>query len=215
MAILLEATYSKKLGLPQFSSHSYSVTVRTELSDPGKVQEESSRLYQLLQQSVDREIQNAGFLPSAVKTLPGAAPHQESASHRIVDRPEAGAFADKGSTLRPFETGAESERRSMHGGDHKRVDVQSSHEEASPRWSCTQKQQDLILRLVRDNRLDKNFVELLSRDMFGEGVRRLNALQASGLIEELLERYPRQKGTRSDAGRQGFGKGASHRKEAA
>ena len=33
MAITLEANYSKKLGLPGYSSHQYSVTVRTELSD--------------------------------------------------------------------------------------------------------------------------------------------------------------------------------------
>ena len=31
MAIILEANYSKKLGLPGYSSHQYAVTVRTEL----------------------------------------------------------------------------------------------------------------------------------------------------------------------------------------
>ena len=31
MAIVLEANYAKKLGLPNFSSHQYSVTIRTEL----------------------------------------------------------------------------------------------------------------------------------------------------------------------------------------
>jgi hypothetical protein len=33
MAIQLEANYSKKLGLPGYSSHQYSVTIRTELGD--------------------------------------------------------------------------------------------------------------------------------------------------------------------------------------
>lgn len=63
MAIILEATYSKKLGLPNYSSHSYVVSIRTELSDLTKVEDESSRLYTVLQQSVDREIQEVGFLP--------------------------------------------------------------------------------------------------------------------------------------------------------
>ena len=34
MAIHLEANYSKKLGLPGYSSHQYSVTVKTEVTDP-------------------------------------------------------------------------------------------------------------------------------------------------------------------------------------
>ena len=54
MAIILEAAYSKKLGLPNYSSHSYVVSIRTELSDLTQVEEESARLYSLLQQSVDQ-----------------------------------------------------------------------------------------------------------------------------------------------------------------
>jgi len=63
MALVLEANYSKKLGLPGYSSHQYSVTVRTELSDVNQVEAESKRLYALLQSCVDREIQSTGFLP--------------------------------------------------------------------------------------------------------------------------------------------------------
>ena len=63
MALVLEANYSKKLGLPGYSSHQYSVTVRTELSDVNQVEAESRRLYGLLQTCVDREIQSTGFLP--------------------------------------------------------------------------------------------------------------------------------------------------------
>ena len=33
MAIVIEANYTKKLGLPGYSSHQYSVTLRTELAD--------------------------------------------------------------------------------------------------------------------------------------------------------------------------------------
>ena len=65
MAIILEAAYSKKLGLPNYSSHSFVVSIRTELSDLTQVEEESTRLYALLQQSVDNEIRQVGFLPDA------------------------------------------------------------------------------------------------------------------------------------------------------
>ena len=63
MAIQLEANYSKKLGLPGYSSHQYSVTIRIEVSDIKQVETESSRLYALLQGCVDRDIQESGFLP--------------------------------------------------------------------------------------------------------------------------------------------------------
>jgi hypothetical protein len=63
MTLVLEANYAKKLGLPGYSSHQYSITVRTELSDVNQVEAESKRLYALLQTCVDREIQSTGFLP--------------------------------------------------------------------------------------------------------------------------------------------------------
>jgi hypothetical protein len=65
MAIVLEANYSKKLGLPGYSSHQYSVTLRTEVADLSQVEAESARLHAMLQTSVDREIQKTGFLPAA------------------------------------------------------------------------------------------------------------------------------------------------------
>jgi hypothetical protein len=65
MAIHLEANYSKKLGLPQYSSHQFSITLRTEIAELGAVQTESARLYALLQQSVDASIQQTGFLPQS------------------------------------------------------------------------------------------------------------------------------------------------------
>ena len=63
MAIVLEANYTKKLGLPGYSSHQYSVMLRTEVVDLSQVESESNRLHALLQASVDREIQKTGFLP--------------------------------------------------------------------------------------------------------------------------------------------------------
>src|SRR3954463_13172940 len=61
--ITLEANYSKKIGLPGFSSHQFSITLRTEISDLSQVQNESARLYKLLQTGVDSSIQAVGYLP--------------------------------------------------------------------------------------------------------------------------------------------------------
>jgi len=65
MAVLLQITYQKKLGLPNFSSHSCSVSVQVEVADLSHVAEENNRLYKLLQASVDEEIQKVGFMPDA------------------------------------------------------------------------------------------------------------------------------------------------------
>ena len=63
--IVLEANYSKKLGLPGYSSHQYSLTVRKEVGDITQVENESRQLFATLQSNVDRDIQNTGFLPEA------------------------------------------------------------------------------------------------------------------------------------------------------
>ena len=65
MAIVLEANYAKKLGLPGFSSHQYSVSIRAEVTDLSQIEQESSRLYGLLQHAVDQSIQQVGFMPDA------------------------------------------------------------------------------------------------------------------------------------------------------
>ena len=64
MAIKLIANYAKRLGLPGYSSHQFSVSCETELTDLAQVSNEAARLYVLLQDSVDREIQETGFVPS-------------------------------------------------------------------------------------------------------------------------------------------------------
>ena len=61
-------------------------------------------------------------------------------------------------------------------------------------WNCTPKQQDLIIKIVDENRLDRQDIERLAMDRFGKGVKQLNKLEASGFIEELFERHPRQWG---------------------
>ncbi len=149
MALTLEANYSKKLGLPNFSSHQFSVTIKTEVTDPAQVQGESTRLYGLLQTCVDREMQKPGYLPDTT-----AVP------------------------IRPIGHGNGHGNGNGHGG--------KGHGEA---WACTEKQQELILQLIEEHHLDKNVVEQLAQDRFGRGVKALNKLEASGLIDELIAQH--------------------------
>src|ERR1041384_4202851 len=64
MPLILEANYSKKIGLHGYSSHQFMVTLRTEISDLNSVQAESDRLYGLLQTAVDTSLQKVGYLPA-------------------------------------------------------------------------------------------------------------------------------------------------------
>ena len=149
MAIIMEVTYSKKLGLPNYSSHSYVVSIRTELSDLTKVEDESNRLYTVLQQSVDKEIQEVGFLPDG-------------------------------------NTYGMNYRTNGNGHNHEPAPV---HHELGDNWCCSEKQKELVLKLVEQHQLDKNAVEALAKEMFGLPVKTLDRHQASGLIEELIARH--------------------------
>ena len=64
MAILLEFKYDKRLGLPGYSSQDFGVSMRTEVNNVEEIQEESEKAYRLLQQSVDAQLSNPGFIPS-------------------------------------------------------------------------------------------------------------------------------------------------------
>ena len=59
--ITLECNYSKKLGLPGYSSHQFAITLRTEITDLNQVQIETARLYKLLQEGVDTSIKEIGY----------------------------------------------------------------------------------------------------------------------------------------------------------
>ncbi len=143
MALKLIANYSKRLGLPGYSSHQFSVSVETEISNINDVAEESTRLYRTLQSSVDEQIQATGFVPDEGYGMSTVSPHPQGTN---------------------------------------------GHEPGvSDAWGCSDKQRDLILKLVNEHRLEKDAVEETSRLMFGVGVRELNKLQASGLIDRILE----------------------------
>jgi hypothetical protein len=64
----------------------------------------------------------------------------------------------------------------------------------------SEKQLDLISRIIKENNANKADVEALAVQMFGGGVRTLNRLQASGLIDELFEKYPRRNGNGNGRG---------------
>jgi hypothetical protein len=161
MAIVLEANYAKKLGLPNFSSHQYSVTIRTELTDLSQVEEASTRLYGLLQDAVDRKIQNVGFMPDA------STYGMNNGANQNGDQRQNGHAAGRAN------------------GNHR----ENGGTRDPSAWRCSEKQRELIERFVREKGLEKNAVESLAVEMFGAGVKQLDRLQASGLIDELFDRH--------------------------
>ncbi len=147
MPIILETAYAKRLGLPGYSSHQFSITLRTEIADVSQVQSESARLYKLLQEGVDTSIKETGYLPTT--------------------------------------TGNGNGQRQGNG------QTQAADNDA---WACSDKQRNLVLKIVTENHLDKSEIEALAQERFGKGVKALNKLEASGLIEELLEKTGQSKG---------------------
>ena len=59
-------------------------------------------------------------------------------------------------------------------------------------WNCTDGQRGLILRLINENGLNKQEIEDQAQQLFGIGVKELDKMQASQLIEELLEKTGRK-----------------------
>ncbi len=160
MAIKLIGNYAKRLGLPGFSSHQFSVSVETELTDTGDIQGEATRIYHLLQDAVDREIQAVGFVPDDEYGL-------NNGGHQAPQN--------------------RNESSNGNGRTQYRIDGNVSANGQSDIWKCSDKQRTFIEKLISENQLDLNTVETTARDRFGTGVRQLNKLQASGLISELLE----------------------------
>lgn len=64
MAIKLIANYSKRLGLPGYSSHQFEVSIETEIPHTSELAAETERLYGSLQAAVDAQIQQVGFVPN-------------------------------------------------------------------------------------------------------------------------------------------------------
>jgi hypothetical protein len=167
MAVILQMTYQKKLGLPNFSSHSCSVSLTVEIADVGMVGQETTKLYQLLQTAVDNQIQEVGYMPDATTYGMNNGTPQ--------DGPQS-----NGNGYSP--------RRN--GNTHQRPSAPQNSNGPGEVWNCTDGQRGLILRIVNENQqtLTKDDVEGMAQQMFGAGVKQLDKMQASQLIEELLER---------------------------
>jgi hypothetical protein len=145
MAIVFEANYSKKLGLPGYSSHQYNVTVRVEMADITQVPQESERLYGLLQRCVDREIQQTGFLPV----------NGYNGSNGNGSSNPTGKYIVKANA----QVQNQGARNGINGTN--RIDV----------WKCTPKQRELILKVVEENKINKNEIEALARERFNTPVK--------------------------------------------
>jgi hypothetical protein len=163
MAVKIIANYCKRLGLPGYSSHQFSVSVEAELSSTDNVSSEASRLYKTLQNAVDREMQSTGFVPSG----------------------------EYGSGEQPKIQGHTTHRTLVNGAALNR------------QWKASDKQRDLVLKLVENTGIEIEVVEAISEEMFGHGdLPELNKIQMSGLIDELLSRYgKRQKRENAPTGR--------------
>lgn len=158
MAIKLSANYSKKLGLPQYSSHSFSASVEVELTDINQVEAEVQKLYELLQHSVDLEIQHTGFVPQANGHSTNGNGHPQANGRTYP----------------------------INGNGRYQTNGHPKPQAVGDSWNCTDGQRGFILRIISDNKMDKQDAEDLSLQLFGIGVKQLNKMQASQLIEDLL-----------------------------
>ena len=135
MPVIITACVSKKVGQANYGSAGYSLTVQSEVSNLDQVREESRRLYNLLNDSVNSELSG------------------ENQQEKRAEWPTI---------------------------------VRNTPQE----YKCSDKQRDLILKIINENEVDRADVESLSLEMFGNSdLKSLNKLQASGIIDELLQRY--------------------------
>ncbi len=168
MALILTSDYSKKLGLPGFSSHQFSVSIQTELTDLDRVPGEVARLYQLLQQAVDREIQQTGFVPGD-----GYGETQRSLP----------ATNGNGHNGHPNGNGNGSGNRHVNGSLPRRGTAPVN---GNGSWQCSDKQRRLLTDLSRELQLSEEDLDERALRLFQRPARQLNKLSASGLITDLL-----------------------------
>ena len=163
MAVILQMTYQKKLGLPNYSSHSCAVSLTVEIADASVAAQESTKLYSLLQTAVDNEIQQVGFMPDATTygmnngSRPSGNGHSSNGNGSRSDHPSNGSNGN-------------------------------GHQRNGEAWNCTEGQKGFILRIINESSLTKQDVEDMARQLYGAGVTSLDKMQASQLIEELLEK---------------------------
>lgn len=157
MAIKLIANYSKRLGLPGYSSHQFEVSVETEIGNTSELDFAAERLYSSLQSAVDAQIKQVGFVPDASYGSGGVVGTTLPAMRQVPRLPVPPS----------------SNSQASHPGE--------------PAWNCSEKQKQVILSLARKNRMDDSALHDLAVLCFRRGVSQLNKLEASTLIKELME----------------------------
>ena len=130
--IKLIANYSKRLGLPGYSSHQFSVSVEAELSNLNEVAEESARLYLLLQNSVDQEIQHTGFVPTSGYGANG----------------KSNGNGNGHSSGKGYSANGNGHPPNGNGNGHSQNGSNGHNGDA---WNCSDKQRELITKLVEEH----------------------------------------------------------------
>lgn len=136
---------------------------RTEISNTSELPFETERLYGSLQAAVDAQIQQVGFVPD------------EHYGSQVTQRPALGASCSQ-----------------MISTSSVKQTPPASTPETSvatvPAWKCSEKQQSLILELAGKVGLDDTALNELATRRFNKVVAMLNRMEASGLIDELMNR---------------------------
>ena len=165
MAIHLEFNYGKRLGLPGYSSHNFSVSLKAEVTNPDQVAQEAQRIYGILQSSVDQQIQHQGFVPGngtdGTRTN-GQGTHTNGNTHQ---------------------NGAGNGRYTNHTNQQTPCTTQ---------WQCSDKQKNLITDILHRNNLDLPVVDDLAVELHGKPMAQLTKLEASGVVGEIISRYGRR-----------------------
>ena len=159
MAITLQTQFSKKCGLPNYSSISASASVEVELHDLDTIPSEIEKLYHVLQSSVDSQLaEHVGFIPDA--------------GYGIDDAQQRG----------PNGSG-----HSGHSSNGNHNQGSNGNHSTNGAFQCSEKQRTLILDLQKQLGLSDADLDEHSHQLFSKPVRQLNKLSASGLITALLD----------------------------
>ena len=168
MAIQLTFEYGKRLGLPGYSSHTFGVTAKAEVTDPNQINQEAERMYHVLQQSVDSQIINEGFIP-------GANTHNSAQ--------ESGHTPNEGNVTRFPENASQGP---------------SGEPQDSTAWKCSPKQTDLILKIMEENQLPAGWADKMAQELHGKQMSELTKLEASGVVSEFISRYRRRRNSNAN-----------------
>jgi hypothetical protein len=153
MAIQIVASVGKKVGQPNYGSKSFNLSCTKEVTDLGNLEAESVKLYQLLEQIVEAQIEK----DERDETTEQVAP---------VNRIKTNGIKTNGN---------------------------------GEGWNCSEKQRELIVKLIKDHNLEE-VAEEMSKAMFGCSPEALNKLQASGLIQRILDEFASKKHSKSKNG---------------